>query len=75
MKPLRQYMRMLRTLILGAVMVLPGMFLAYLVWMMAGNPTTEPLESLICNGIPLASIGLGLFFGWMSGEEYSVKME
>ncbi len=68
-------MRMLRTLILGAVMVLPGMLLAYLVWMMAGNPTTEPLESLICNGIPLASIGLGLFFGWMSGEEYSVPME
>lgn len=75
MEPLRQYMRMLRTLILGAIMVLPGMFLAYLVWILAGNPTTEPLESLICNGIPLTSIGLGLLFGWMSGAEYSVKME
>jgi len=74
-EPLRQYMRMLRTLILGAIMVLPGMFLAYLVWILAGNPTTEPLESLICNGIPLTSIGLGLLFGWMSGAEYSVKME
>ena len=68
-------MRVLRTLILGAVMVLPGMLLAYLVWMMAGNPTTEPLESLICNGIPLISIGLGLFFGWKTGEEYSVSLE
>lgn len=75
MEPLRQYMRMLRTLILGAIMVLPGMFLAYLVWILAGNPTTEPIESLICNGIPLTSIGLGLLFGWMSGAEYSVKME
>lgn len=75
MEPLRHYMRMLRTLILGAIMVLPGMFLAYLVWILAGNPTTEPLESLICNGIPLTSIGLGLLFGWMSGAEYPVKME
>jgi hypothetical protein len=56
-------------------MVLPGLFLAYLVWILAGKPTTEPLESLICNGIPLTSIGLGLFFGWKSGEEYSIKLE
>jgi hypothetical protein len=55
--------------------VLPGMFLAYLVWMMAGNPTTEPLESLICNGIPLFSVSLGLFFGWKTGEEYSIRLE
>jgi len=68
-------MRVLRTLIIGAMMVLPGMFLAYLVWLLAGNPTTEPLETLICNGIPLLSISLGLFFGWKSGEEYSVKLE
>ena len=68
-------MRMLRTLIIGAMMVLPGMFLGYLVWILAGLPNTEPLESLICNGIPLTSIGLGLFFGWKSGEEYSIKIE
>jgi hypothetical protein len=68
-------MRVLRTLIIGAMMVLPGMFLAYLVWLLAGNPATEPLETLICNGIPLLSISLGLFFGWKSGEEYSVKLE
>ena len=37
-------MRVLRTLIIGAMMVLPGMFLAYLVWLLAGNPATEPLE-------------------------------
>jgi hypothetical protein len=49
--------------------------LAYLVWLLAGNPATEPLETLICNGIPLLSISLGLFFGWKSGEEYSVKLE
>ena len=68
-------MRVLRTLIIAAMMVLPGMILGYLVWMLAGNPTTEPMESLICNGIPLTSIGLGLFFGWKSGEEYSVSLE
>ena len=68
-------MRMLRTLIIGAMMVLPGMFLGYLVWILAGNPNTEPMETLICNGIPLLSISLGLFFGWKSGEEYSVKLE
>jgi len=68
-------MRMLRTLILGAVMVLPGMLLAYLVWMMAGNPPSGPLEDIICNGIPLGSVGLGLFFGWKTGEEYSIRLE
>jgi hypothetical protein len=68
-------MRVLRTIIIAAMMVLPGMILGYLVWMLAGNPTTEPMESLICNGIPLTSIGLGLFFGWKSGEEYSIKIE
>jgi hypothetical protein len=68
-------MRVLRTIIIAAMMVLPGMILGYLVWMLAGNPTTEPMESLICNGIPLTSIGLGLFFGWKSGEEYSVSLE
>ena len=68
-------MRVLRTLIIGAMMVLPGMILGYLVWMLAGNPTTEPMETLICNGIPLTSIGLGLLFGWKTGEEYSVILE
>ena len=62
-------MRVLRTLIIGAMMVLPGMFLALLVWYLAGGySVTEPLETLICNGIPLTSIVLGLFFAWKSGE-------
>lgn len=60
---------------MGAMMLIPGMFLALLVWYMAGEPTTEPVESIICNGIPLLSVGLGLFFGWKTGEEYAVKME
>ena len=52
-------MRVLRTLIIGAMMVLPGMFLALLVWYLAGGySVTEPLETLICNGIPLTSIVL-----------------
>jgi len=46
-----------------------------LVWMMAGNPPSGPLEYIICNGIPLGSVGLGLFFGWKTGEEYSVSLE
>ena len=63
-------MRTLRTIIMGATMALPGLFLGLLVWIIAGEPDTEPLETLICNVIPLTSIGLGLFFGWKTGGEY-----
>tara|TARA_B100001250_G_C19787304_1_gene784791 strand:- start:40 stop:213 length:174 start_codon:yes stop_codon:yes gene_type:complete len=55
---------------MGASMILPGMFLALIVWYIAGKPDTEPLESLICNVIPIASVGAGLFFGWKTGGEY-----
>ena len=68
-------MRLLRTLIMGATMLLPGLLLRFLVWYIAGQPTSEPIESLICNGIPLLSVTLGLVFGWATGEAYSVKME
>ena len=63
-------MRTLRTIIMGASMILPGMFLALIVWYIAGKPDTEPLESLICNVIPIASVSAGLFFGWKTGGEY-----
>ncbi len=63
-------MRTLRTIIMGATMALPGLFLGLLIWIIAGKPDTEPLETLICNVIPLTSIGLGLFFGWKTGGEY-----
>ena len=68
-------MRLLRTLIMGGVMLIPGLLLAMIVWYIMGQPSTEPMESLICNGIPLLSVSLGLFFGWVTGEAYSVKME
>jgi len=68
-------MRLLRTLIMGSVMLIPGLLLSMLLWYIMGQPNTEPMESLICNGIPLLSISLGLFFGWKTGEAYSVKME
>jgi hypothetical protein len=55
---------------MGASMVLPGMFLALIIWYIAGKPTTEPLETLICNVIPMTSIALGLVFGWLTGGEY-----
>ena len=55
---------------MGATMALPGLFLGLLIWYIAGKPDTEPLETLICNVIPLTSIGLGLFFGWKTGGEY-----
>ena len=63
-------MRTLRTMIMGASMVLPGMFLALIIWYIAGKPNTEPLETLICNVIPMTSVGLGLAFGWLTGGEY-----
>ena len=68
-------MRLLRTLVLGGVMLIPGLLLTMLIWYLAGQPTTEPMESLICNGIPLLSVTLGLVFGWKTGEAYSVKIE
>ncbi|MEC7178348.1 MAG: hypothetical protein VXW28_03535 [Candidatus Thermoplasmatota archaeon] len=63
-------MRTLRTAIMGASMALPGMFLALIIWYIAGKPNTEPLETLICNVIPMISIALGLVFGWLTGGEY-----
>ena len=68
-------MRLLRTLVLGGVMLIPGLLLTMLIWYLAGQPTTEPMESLICNGIPLLSVTLGLVFGWKTGEAYSVEIE
>ena len=64
-------MRLTRTLIIGGLMVIPGLFLTLLVWYILGKPDTEPLETIICNGIPLLSVGSGLFFGWVTGSEYA----
>tara|TARA_B100000927_G_scaffold166905_1_gene134529 strand:+ start:45 stop:242 length:198 start_codon:yes stop_codon:yes gene_type:complete len=63
-------MRTLRTAIMGVSMALPGMFLALIIWYIAGKPNTEPLETIICNVIPMTSIALGLVFGWLTGGEY-----
>ena len=52
-------MRTLRTIIMGSMMIIPGLVLGLLVWYLTGRPESEPLETLICNGIPLASIGSG----------------
>lgn len=68
-------MRTLRTIIMGSMMVIPGLVLALIVWYISGKPQTEPLESLICNGIPLLSVFSGLYFGWQTGEEYSATYE
>ena len=68
-------MRTLRTAIMGSMMVLPGLVLGLLIWYMAGRPEGEPWETLICNGIPLASIFMGLYFGWQTGAEYSATYE
>lgn len=68
-------MRTLRTIIMGTMMVLPGLLLALIVWYITGKPETEPLETLICNGIPMVSVVLGLYFGWQTGEEYSATYE
>ncbi len=63
-------MRTLRTAIMGVSMALPGMFLALIIWWIAGKPNSEPLETLICNVIPMISIALGIVFGWLTGGEY-----
>ena len=59
---------------MGSMMIIPGMILAFIIWYIAGKPTTDPMETLICNGIPLTSIMMGLYFGWKTGEEYDVRM-
>ena len=68
-------MRTLRTVIMGSMMIVPGLLLALIVWYVAGKPEAEPWETLICNGIPFISIVMGLFFGWQTGEEYSATYE
>ena len=55
---------------MGFSMALQGMFLALIIWYIAGKPSTEPLETIICNVIPMTSIALGLVFGWLTGGEY-----
>ena len=55
---------------MGFSMALPGMFLALIIWYIAGKPSTEPLETIICNVVPMTSIALGLVFGWLTGGEY-----
>ena len=55
---------------MGFSMAPPGMFLALIIWYIAGKPSTEPLETIICNVIPMTSIALGLVFGWLTGGEY-----
>ena len=48
-------MRTLRTVIMGSMMIFPGLLLALIVWYVAGKPEAEPWETLICNGIPSVS--------------------
>jgi hypothetical protein len=67
-------MRLTRTLIIGGLMVIPGLFLGLLVWYLLGQPQdgeSQFIEIFACNLIPLASIGSGLFFGWVTGSEYA----
>ena len=66
---------LLRTIIMGSMMILPGLLLGLIVWYIAGKPESEPWETVICNGIPMVSVVLGLFFGWQTGEEYSATYE
>ncbi|MDB2322533.1 hypothetical protein N9V20_01180 [Candidatus Poseidoniales archaeon] len=69
-------MRLLRTLIMGGVMLIPGILLGFVIWYLAGGEAvTEPVETIICNGIPMLSVISGFVFGWMTGEAYSVKMD
>ncbi|MCH1540668.1 MAG: hypothetical protein L7S56_04435 [Candidatus Poseidonia sp.] len=70
-------MRTLRTIIMGSMMVIPGLFLGMLVWWLMGKPMDNRALSTIfaCNIIPLTSVFLGLYFGWKTGEEYAVKMD
>ena len=63
-------MRLTRTLIMGALMVIPGLFLGLLLWILVGQPSdgqSPIVEALVCNAIPLASIFSGLFFATFSG--------
>ena len=74
---LRQDMRTLRTIIMGSMMILPGLVLGLIVWYILGKPMDNgsPGVILACNAIPLASVLAGIYFGWQTGEEYSATYE
>ncbi len=76
--PLRgSSMRTLRTIIMGSMMILPGLVLGLIVWYILGKPMDNgsPGVILACNAIPLASVLAGIYFGWQTGEEYSATYE
>ena len=76
--PLRgKAMRTLRTIIMGSMMIIPGLVLGLIVWYILGKPMDNgsPGVILACNAIPLASVLAGIYFGWQTGEEYSATYE
>lgn len=68
-------MRMTRALSFGFVMLIPGLFLGLIVWIPIGRPESAAslASTFACNIIPLTSVFLGIFFGWMTGEEYAME--
>ena len=70
-------MRTLRSVIMGSMMILPGLVLGLIVWYILGKPMDNgsPGVILACNAIPLASVLAGIYFGWQTGEEYSATYE
>lgn len=56
-------------------MLIPGLFLGLIVWILIGRPESAAslASTFACNIIPLTSVFLGIFFGWMTGEEYAME--
>ena len=55
---------------MGFSMALPGNVSRIDNMVYCRQTSTEPLETIICNVIPMTSIALGLVFGWLTGGEY-----
>ena len=70
-------MRTLRTIIMGSMMIIPGLVLGLIVWYILGAPMDNgnPRGILACNVIPLAAALAGIYFGWQTGEEDSATYE
>ena len=55
-------MRTLRTIIMGSMMIIPGLVRGLIVWYILGKPMDNGSPGVIfaCNAIPLASVLAGI---------------
>ena len=68
-------MRTLRALVFGVLAFFPFTILGLGVWWLMGSSkeTYAAAVWIPCNLIPLSGVCLGIWLGWKTGEDYSIK--